>query len=132
MNTPNENKMRFLSTTLLFILAASLAIADEVPEDSRELATRAKEAFDHGRYSDASKIYERILVAHPDSLYALSNLGVVQFKTGKIKLAEKTFKRAISVAPKDAFSHCTLGIVYYSQGLYSQAMSEFSTALEID
>ena len=114
--------------------AAALAgtSAPPVPADSLATAGQAIASFDHGDYAGAEKLYEQILQKHPDNLYALSNLGVVQFRLQKWGSAEHSLQRAITVAPGDAFSHCTLGIIYYQERLYDKAAAEFNRALAIN
>jgi Flp pilus assembly protein TadD len=127
--------MRFFPTILFFVLsAAALAstVVPAVPDDSRDAADQARNSFEQGDFSGAEKLYEQILKNHPDNLYALSNLGVVQFRLGNMPRAEETLQRAIAIAPDDAFSHCTLGLVYYQQHLFDRATSEFARALAID
>jgi Flp pilus assembly protein TadD len=103
-----------------------------MPAELLPLVQEAKDNFERSNYRDAEKLYERILAKAPNNLYALSNLGVVRFRSGKLKLAEEAFKKAIAIAPEDAFSHCTLGIVYYSQGKYDDAVNELTKALAIN
>ncbi len=103
-----------------------------VPTEFMPLVQEAKDFFERNDYRSAEKIYEKILAKAPTNLYALSNLGVVRFRSGKLKLAEEAFKKAIAAAPEDAFSHCTLGIVCYSQGKYDEAVNELTKALAIN
>ena len=120
---------------MLLSTAASVLAADlppSVPPAQLEAAKQAKDLFERGDYRGAEKIFEAILLAAPDNLYALSNLGVVRFRAGKLKLAADALQRAIAVAPTDDFSHCTLGIVYYTQGSYDAAVNALTKALAIN
>jgi Flp pilus assembly protein TadD len=127
--------MRFLPVAFC-ILSGAAAFAGTsppaVPDDSRQIAEQAKASFEKGDYSNAENLYGQILKNHPDNLYALSNLGVVQFRLGKLQLAQLSLDHAISVAPNDAFSHCTLGVVYYQQRMFDRAAFEFSRAVALD
>jgi tetratricopeptide (TPR) repeat protein len=128
--------MRLFLTGFVLALsaAATLAATDNVkcPADSMATAEAAKTSFDQGDYIFAEELYEQILQSHPDNVYALSNLGVVQFRLQKWGSAEHSLQRAITVAPGDAFSHCTLGIIYYQERLYDKAAAEFNRALAIN
>jgi tetratricopeptide (TPR) repeat protein/predicted nucleic acid-binding Zn-ribbon protein len=106
--------------------------ASTVPAELQPTAQAAKDNFDRGNYGAAEKLYETILAKAPTNLYALSNLGVVQFRQGKLKLAEGSFRKAIAIAPEDAFSRCTLGIIYYSQNRYDEAVNELTKSLAIN
>jgi len=103
-----------------------------VPADSMDIATQAWQSFEQGRFSDAEKLYEQILAIHPDNVYALSNLAVVQFRTNELRLAEANLNRAITVAPNDVFLYCTLGVVYYQERKFEAALRVLSKALALD
>ena len=104
----------------------------DVPVDQTELARQAKENFDRGKYHAAERQYQELLTRSPNNLYAMSNLGVVYFRTGKLKAAELTLKKAVAIAPKDEFAHTTLGIVYYRQSKFDDALNELTKSLAIN
>lgn len=104
----------------------------KVPDDLVEVAWRAKDNFDHGKYRSAEKQYQEILTKSPNNLYSLSNLGVVYFRTGKLKAAELILKKAVAIAPKDEFSHTTLGIIFYRQSKFDDALTALTKALAIN
>jgi tetratricopeptide (TPR) repeat protein len=107
-------------------------MAPGAPPGLGDDARAAKDAFDRGKYRDAERMYEEMLVKNPNNLYTLSNLGVAYFRDEKFKLAEESLKKAIAVAPEDTFSHCTLGIVYYREQHFDDAINELTRALEIN
>ncbi len=111
---------------------AAPAIDTGTPAEFIELAKEARSAFDAENFREAERIYEKILSKSPKSLFALSNLGVVYFRTRKFKAAEMMLKKAIEIEPKDAFSYQTLGIVYYQQGRFDEAMEVLTKALDIN
>jgi len=104
----------------------------KVPDDLVEVAWRAKNNFDHGKYRSAEKQYQEILTKSPNNLYSLSNLGVVYFRTGRLKAAELMLKKSVAIGPKDEFSHTTLGIVFYRQAKFDDALAELTKALAIN
>ncbi len=130
--------MKPLPFILLFLMllpiSGALAVDPSPPVSARHItsARQAKAHFDGGNYREAEKIYESILAAEPDNLYALSNLGVTRFRSGKLKAAEEALRRAVNVAPNDVFSHCTLGFVYYSQARYDDAIESLRRAIDLD
>ncbi len=107
-------------------------ITPGVPTDLLPLAREAKASFDRGKFKEAEKEYQQILVKSPNNLYSLSNLGVVLFRNGKLKAAELTLKKAIAISPKDEFTHTTLGIVFYRQSKFDDALSELTKSLAIN
>src|SRR6266700_2383669 len=104
----------------------------DVPDEMQNIARAAKESFGHGNYQVAEKQYQEILAKSPNNLYALSNLGVVYFRTGRFKAAESTLKKALGVSPEDEFAHTTLGIVYYQQSKFDDALAELTKSLTIN
>jgi len=71
---------------------SSVEFKADVPDDLQNVARTAKESFEQGKYQAAEKQYQEILTKSPNNLYALSNLGVVYFRSGKFRAAELTLK----------------------------------------
>jgi len=84
------------------------------------------------RIDESAAAYEKILAKYPQSIYALSNLGVVRFQQQKYPEAEKALREAIRVAPNDAFSHSVLGIALVQQEKYDDAIQILSRAVALD
>ena len=108
------------------------ATIPNLPDDVKPLAEQAKAAFDHEKYADAERLYDKALGLVPNNLYLLSNRGVVQFRAGKLKQAEDSFRKALAIAPEDSFCWCTLGIVYYSEGKFDEAVEALTKSLAIN
>ncbi|NBS14592.1 MAG: tetratricopeptide repeat protein, partial [Verrucomicrobia bacterium] len=103
-----------------------------IPEDGKEAATRANRLYGENKYEEAAAAYQEILDRHPDSLYALSNLGVVRFQQKKYPQAEKALREAVRLAPQDAFSHAVLGVVLVQQEKYREALEILRRARQLD
>ncbi len=103
-----------------------------VPDKYASLVSRAKSLFEQGKLDDAERAYNEILNDDPNNLYALSNLGVVNYKAGKLPQSEKVLTKAVAIAPKDFFVNCTLGIVYYRQGKFEKAIESLTQAVTLD
>jgi Flp pilus assembly protein TadD len=108
--------------------AAPKALSNEL----QEVARAARKNVEQGKYRTAEKQYRTILATDPKNLDALSNLGVVYFRTGKIRSAESTLKKALAIAPNDDFVLTTLGIVHYRQSRFDDALKELRKAIEIN
>ena len=104
-STPNVGKSNAIST----------AAPNALPNELQEVAVAARKNVEQGKYRTAEKQYQTVLAKDPKNLDALSNLGVVYFRTGKIRSAESTLKKALAIAPNDDFVLTTLGIVHYRQ-----------------
>jgi Flp pilus assembly protein TadD len=115
-------------------LAASAGIDSKprIPEEFRDVAEQAQKLFAQRKFDEAAAKYQIILNTYPNSLYALSNLGVVRFQQGNYPAAEKALRRAVELAPQDAFSHTILGISLYQQGKYDQAITVLQRAIALD
>jgi Flp pilus assembly protein TadD len=112
--------------------AASYDTRARVPDEFRDVAADAQRLFAQRKFDEAAAKYQIILNTYPDSLYALSNLGVVRFQQQNYPEAEKVLKKAVEIAPDDAFSHSILGIVLYQQGKYDEAMTILTRAVALD
>jgi len=103
-----------------------------IPEEFKDVAAKATSLYNEKKFDEAAAAYEQILAKYPQSIYALSNLGVVRFQQQKYPEAEKPLREAIRVAPNDAFSHSVLGIVLVQQEKYDDAIQVLSRAVALD
>ena len=112
--------------------ATAIATPKALPNELQEVAVAARKNVEQGKYRTAERQYQTVLAKDPKNLDALSNLGVVYFRTGKIRSAESTLKKAQAIAPNDDFVLTTLGIVHYRQSRFDQALKELRKAIEIN
>ena len=121
-STPNVGKSNAIST----------AAPNALPNELQDVAVAARKNVEQGKYRTAEKQYQTVLAKDPKNLDALSNLGVVYFRTGKIRSAESTLKKALAIAPTDDFVLTTLGIVHYRQSRFDDALKELRKAIELN
>ena len=112
--------------------ANSTAVPNVLSSELQEIAAAARMNVEQGKYRIAEKQYQTVLAKDPQNLDALSNLGVVYFRTGKIGSAESTLKKALTIAPDDDFVLTTLGIVHYRQSRFDEALKELRKAIELN
>ncbi len=112
--------------------AISTAVTKALPRELQEIAVAARENVEQGKYRIAEKQYETVLAKDPKNLDALSNLGVVYFRTGKIRSAESTLKKALAIDPNDDSVLTTLGVVHYRQSKFDEALEELRKAIELN
>jgi len=110
----------------------SYAEKPRIPEEFKDTAAKATALYNEKKFEEAAAAYQQILDKYPQSIYALSNLGVVRFQQQKYPEAEKVLREAIRVAPNDAFSHSVLGIVLVQQEKYDDAIQVLSRAVALD
>jgi Flp pilus assembly protein TadD len=134
---PGALKMSFVfekkSTADVGKSSATATVAPKaLPSEFQDIATVARKNLEQGKYRTAEKQYQTVLAQDSKNLDALSNLGVVYFRTGKIRSAESTLKKALAIAPNDDFVLTTLGIVHYRQSKFDEALKELRKAIEIN
>jgi Flp pilus assembly protein TadD len=112
--------------------ATATAAPKALPNDLQDVAIAARKNVEQGKYRTAEKQYQTVLAKDPKNLEALSNLGVVYFRSSKIRSAESTLKKALAIAPNDDFVLTTLGIVHYRQARFDDALKELRKAIEIN
>jgi Flp pilus assembly protein TadD len=112
--------------------ATATTAPNALPNELQEVAVAARKNVEEGNYRTAEKQYQTVLEKDPKNLDALSNLGVVYFRTGKIRSAESTLKKAKAIAPNDDFVLTTLGIVHYRQSKFDEALKELRKAIELN
>jgi Flp pilus assembly protein TadD len=103
-----------------------------LPRELQDVAIAARKNLQQRKYQTAEKQYQTILEKDPNNLDALSNLGVVYFRSGKTRAAESTLKQALAIAPNDDHVLTTLGIVHYRQSRFDEALKELRKAIEIN
>ena len=114
-------------------LNATATVAPQaLPSDLQDVAIAAQKNLRQRKYRTAEKQYETVLAKDPENLDALSNLGVVYFRTGKFRSAESTLKKALAIAPNDDFVLTTLGIVHYRQSKFDDALKDLRKAIELN
>ena len=134
---PGALKMSFVfeqkSTSDVGKLNATATVAPKaLPSELQDVAIAARKNLVQGKYQTAENQYQTILAKDRTNLEALSNLGVVYFRTGKTRSAESTLKQALAIAPNDDFVLTTLGIVYYRQSRFDEALRELRKAIELN
>jgi Tfp pilus assembly protein PilF len=121
-STPNVGKSNAISTTG----------PNALPNELQDVAVAARKNVEQGKYRTAEKQYQTVLAKDSKNLDALSNLGVVYFRTGKLRSAESNLKKALAIAPNDDFVLTTLGIVHYRQERFDDALKELRKAIELN
>jgi Flp pilus assembly protein TadD len=108
------------------------AIKTAASRKLQEIAQAAKKNLQQRNYKAAEKQYQQLLAEDPNNVEALSNLGVVYYRSGKLPSAEATLKRAVDAAPDDDFLLTTLGIVHYRQSKFDDAIVELRKGIAIN
>ena len=126
-----------VGTTAIMTSMASSSASDfstqpRLPDDQRQTAQQAADEFKAGHFDAAAGLYQSIIKAYPDSLYAWSNLGVTRFQQGKLDDAREAFKHALTLNPKDELVLVDLGIVYYQLNSFPDAIQFLKAAIALN
>lgn len=112
--------------------ATATVASKALPRELQDVAIAARKNLQQRKYRTAEKQYQIILEKDPNNLDALSNLGVVYFRTGKTQSAESTLTQALAIAPNNDYVLTTLGIVHYRQSRFDEALKELRKAIELN
>ena len=92
----------------------------------------AKDAFRHGDYPTAIKLYEDCRTQTPNDSRLLTNLGIAYFQNDQLAAAAGTLRRAAELAPDEEPAWCALGVVYYWQRDDANAIRTLEKAAALD
>jgi tetratricopeptide (TPR) repeat protein/predicted nucleic acid-binding Zn-ribbon protein len=104
----------------------------DVPPKLQALVRAAKKNLGQGNYQAAEKQYQQILNGDPNNVDALSNLGVIYYRSGKLPSAEAVLRRAVASGSENDFLLTTLGVIHYRQSKFDDAITELRKAIEIN
>lgn len=86
-----------------------------------------------GRWEPAIEAYRAVLTAHPDSIAALNNLGMILAMSGqRLDLASRAVDRAVEKFGVTDFLHDTRGLVRLAAGRPGLAEQDFRAAIAMD
>jgi len=69
------------------------------------------------RFSDALKLYKKIIETEPQDLFCYLNIGILSIHLKKAGDAEAAFLKAISIAPKNSMGYRELAQLYLRAGV---------------
>jgi Flp pilus assembly protein TadD len=122
----------FLFFGVLCVFASSYSSEPRLPDDMRDVAQSAADAFHRQDYDEAAAKYQSIIQKYPDCLYAWTNLGVVRFQQGHLADAEHAFDRALKLHPEDAFTLANLGVVDFQLNRFDDAIAKLEAAVTLN
>jgi len=112
--------------------ASGLAEGDRNQATVSALLQAAQAHLEADRFSEASAIYDQILLRETEQPVALGNLGVIAQRTGRSELAFTLLTRAIAANPQYPSFFVNLGNVYESRGALPQAIANYRQAVTLD
>src|SRR5688572_10563111 len=82
-----------------------------------------------GRYPEAERFYRRVLAVEPDSIPALTNLGVVLSRQGKHSAAINAYQRVLRLDPALLEVKLNLALAYYHSAAWEKAARQLRSVL---
>ena len=81
---------------------------------------------------EAIKIYEKILIDHPNNFDANLNLGTIFAQSNNLKKASEFWTKAININPEVPDAHNNLASIYMRLGEYDKASKHIAEAIRIN
>ncbi len=92
---------------------------------------RAIALHEAGQIVEATRLFEAILAADPQSLAALQHLAIIHANRGEFAEAERLFRTALALEPNNAEVHNNLGRVLMALNQHGRAAASFRQALAL-
>ena len=85
----------------------------------------------NGKFSQAEKMYQQILLTKPDHPDALHLSGLLCHQAGNTEAAIELITKALDIEPENAEAHCNLGVIMRDTGNPGAAVNSYRKALAI-
>lgn len=103
----NENMIRRITTSVMIILAAVYAMADE----ATSVAENADKAYNAGEFDKAIELYNNIIDSGDTSTWLYYNLGNACYRDGDISGAVIAYERALKLDPSNNDARFNLNFI---------------------
>ncbi|MBS1971247.1 MAG: tetratricopeptide repeat protein [Bdellovibrionales bacterium] len=108
----------------------------QYPHSKRARANIAYTYDQQGRYEEARKIYEDILLQYPDDAFIHTKLALIfqnpRYQGHSPQKAFESYKKALEINPNDIVTLYNMGLLLLDAGSYDQAEALFRRSLEIN
>ena len=108
--------------------ASSFVIA----QNTNSRVVKAQSLMDAGKYFEADKIFDEILLTNPNKLDVLYNAAYCKLYLGRPDAAVDYLKRFLMRNKNDAEANNLLGLAYEMVGNNADAMFQFSNAIRLE
>ncbi|MFN7993551.1 MAG: tetratricopeptide repeat protein [Bryobacteraceae bacterium] len=100
-----------------------------VPQQSiQDLAARAEQSENEGKWDDAEAAYREILKIDPQSIAALNRLGAIEVRQGRFTAGIRYYTLALHLNRDEFATNLNLGIAYIRSRDYSNAVAPLQRA----
>lgn len=104
-------------------------LQNSFPNSLEALEMSARFEYEFGEIELAKTIWEQVVEANPNFVYALRGLGDVATTNGNLKEAVRYFRRAVLVDPNNTARQITLGIALTQAAQLEEAQKVFESVL---
>lgn len=87
--------------------------------------------FDHQRFTEAIKYYQKALELEPRDTAVIVDLGVCYFNLHELDTAKQYFERALKIDNKQPNALYNLGVVYAQQGNMDAMLQTWNKLIEV-
>jgi tetratricopeptide (TPR) repeat protein len=115
------------------LISASTLRIDSTDED--EVAADLAEAFElqsAGQLEAAAVLYREVLVADPESVVALFNLGVIEDTNGNVTQAAHYYEQVLAIEPDHVPAMFNLAVLKSDAGETDEAIALYRNVLAVD
>ena len=132
---PNPDRRKHLIELLYGYLEDRISLA-ELKGITREQLFQLAEAghirFKHGRFDEAEKIYQGLIVLDHRNAYFHSMMGAIHQKRQRTVEAIVEYSQALRLNRRDKASYVNRGEIYLRHKNYRKAAEDFRTAILLD
>lgn len=132
---PTPARRKHLTEILLRFLEDKISLAEMkgIPrEDLYRLADAGFNRFKHGRFDEAQKIYQALILLDHRNAYFHSVMGAIHQKLEHPIEAIMEYSQAVRINKRDASSYVNRGEIYLRHKNYKKAAEDFRNAIVMD
>ncbi len=122
-----ENIAKFIRGEMTWAQVQGLSM-----EQTYGIAEIGYQLFSQGKYSEAKKIFEGLIVLNPYDGYFHSVLGSILARTGESDKAIQEYSIAINLEPKDLQILVNRAELILKKGQFEEALSDLKKAIAMD
>ncbi len=111
---------------LIALITARSLSGQATPHSTQSEIDSANRLFEAGKFSDAGKLYLRIVTGNPKAYSAIVQLGRIGLLSNKLDDAQKWFEKAIALNPNDADPKVMLAEAFYRRDDFQNAATVLS------
>jgi tetratricopeptide (TPR) repeat protein len=100
--------------------------------DLKDLFIKGQQNHQKNNFTEAFKIYEKILNIDPNYFEAIVFLGILNAQTKKLDSAKELLEKAIKIKPEIPDLYNSLGLIHREMGNFEQSLNSFKKAININ